>query len=82
MPTPRSELSTSAINGKIYAMGGTDGRRPLSTVEEYNSMTNKWIEKKAMPTARQLASACVVNGRIYILGSMRDRSEKSPVSSD
>jgi len=37
MPTARSALSTSAVNGKIYAIGGyVGGGTPLSTVEEYD----------------------------------------------
>ncbi|MBI1925877.1 galactose oxidase, partial [Candidatus Poribacteria bacterium] len=39
MPTPRWGLSTVAVNGKIYAIGGApgDGRVTLSTVEEYDT---------------------------------------------
>ena len=44
MPTARSCLSTSVVNGKIYAIGGTagfdqgvGGDVPLSTVEEYDT---------------------------------------------
>ena len=36
MPTARNYLSTGAVNGKIYAIGGTDGGY-LSTVEEYDT---------------------------------------------
>jgi hypothetical protein len=37
MPNPRGSLSTSALNGKIYVIGGitTSFYNPLSTVEEY-----------------------------------------------
>jgi hypothetical protein len=36
MPTARAWLSTSVVNGKIYAIGGSvDAVVPLSTVEEY-----------------------------------------------
>ena len=37
MPTARSALSTGAVNGKIYAIGGwVGGSTVLSTVEEYD----------------------------------------------
>ncbi len=35
MPTPRT-CYTSAVNGKIYAIGGFDGNKAISTVEEYD----------------------------------------------
>jgi len=48
MPTARS-CSTSVVNGKIYAIGGYDGNRILSTVEEYD--TGLAIEAKdKLPT--------------------------------
>ena len=37
MPTPRWGLSTSVVNGKIYAIGGTpNGLESLRTVEVYD----------------------------------------------
>jgi len=37
MPTARASLSTSAVNGKIYAIGGVGNNSVLSTVEEYDT---------------------------------------------
>jgi len=66
MPTARVELSTSAVNGKIYAIGG---RQPaLPTVEEYDPAVDKWTKKADMPTARGELSTSAVNGRIYAIG--------------
>jgi len=36
MPTARGGLSTSAVNGRIYAIGGHKGAMGFSTVEEYD----------------------------------------------
>jgi N-acetylneuraminic acid mutarotase len=70
MPTARFSLSTSVVNGKIYAIGG--GKTPygayLSTVEEYDPTTNTWTRKADMPTARSGHAAAVVNGKIYVIG--------------
>jgi len=69
MPTARRGLSTCAVNGKIYAIGGFGlNRKMLSTVEEYNPVTNTWKKKADMPTARACISASVVNGKIYVFG--------------
>jgi len=63
MPTPRAGLGVSAVNGKIYAIGG-EGR----TVEEYNPGTDTWTRKADMPTARGFFTTSVANGKIYAIG--------------
>ena len=42
MPTPRFGLSLAVSGGKIYALGGTTGSGPLTTVEVYDPATNTW----------------------------------------
>lgn len=64
MPTPRSMLSASTVNGKIYAIGGSG----TSAVEEYDPATNTWTRKANMPTTRQWLSTSAVNGKIYAIG--------------
>jgi RNA polymerase sigma factor (sigma-70 family) len=69
MLTPRSALSTSVVNGKIYAIGGiNDNEKQVSTVEEYDPITNTWKKKADMPTKRSHLSTSVVNGKIYAMG--------------
>ncbi len=47
MPTARWELSTSVVDGKIYAIGGASGygSKVLRTVEAYDPATNTWGTK-------------------------------------
>lgn len=70
MPTARMWLSTNAVNGRIYAIGGTRLYKgaSLSTVEEYNPATDTWVAKSDKPTARAGFSTSVVNGKIYAIG--------------
>ena len=71
MPTPRTTLSTSVVDGKIYAIGGSPnwgGAYGLSNVEEYDPITNTWAKKTDMPTPRYKLSTSVVNGKIYAIG--------------
>jgi RNA polymerase sigma factor (sigma-70 family) len=69
MPTARYCLSTSVVNGKIYAIGGSpDALGMISTIEEYDPMTDIWIKKTDMPTARYCLATSVVNGKIYAIG--------------
>jgi len=75
MPTARHSLSTSVVNGKIYAIGGAPDSpgifaNAISTVEEYNPMADTWTRKTDMPTARWGLSTAVVNGKIYAIGGL------------
>jgi RNA polymerase sigma factor (sigma-70 family) len=73
MPTGRCYFSTSVVGGKIYAIGGFDRNwNFVSTVEEYDPVTDKWTKKADMPTARSSFSTCAVNGKIYAIGGWRD----------
>jgi len=68
MPTSRAYFGTSAVNGKIYAIGGWNERLGCQTVEEYDPKTDKWSRRADMPTARFSLSACTLNDRIYAMG--------------
>ena len=68
MPTPRSALDTSVVDGKIYAIGGGGNGDVLSTVEEYDPRTDTWTKKADMPTARWCLATSAVNGKIYAIG--------------
>ncbi len=75
MRKARGGLGVAAVNGKIYAIGGspedvswatTD--KFLSTNEEYDPATNKWAFKKPMPTPRAAFAVTVYQNKIYCIG--------------
>ena len=76
MPTPRSHLCTSVVNGLIYAIGGgagqiaagNDVQTPVASFEVYNPATDQWTKKKDMSIARKWFVTIVVNGKIYVIG--------------
>lgn len=49
-----SHSVSDACTGKLYAVGGYDGasRQCLSTVEEFNPVSNKWCYVADMSTRR------------------------------
>jgi N-acetylneuraminic acid mutarotase len=70
MPTARALLSSSVVDGKIYAIGGRQysSSSASSAVEQYDPATDTWTTKAPMPTARQWLSTSAVNGKIYAFG--------------
>lgn len=76
MYTSRGGLGAAAVNGKIYALGGSThshwpGYTHPSVVdanEEYDPAANRWVSRKPMPTARAYFGIAVYNGRIYCIG--------------
>ncbi|XP_049312333.1 kelch-like protein 17 isoform X16 [Bactrocera dorsalis] len=55
------------LNGKIYAIGGFDGKKSLSTVERYTT-SDGWEFVSSLNDRRYNASAVTLNGKIYIMG--------------
>ena len=77
MPTARRGLSTSVVNGKIYAIGGCVGVGYTSAVEEYDPAMDTWTKKTNMPAGSRFGlSTSVVDGKIYAIGGWNG----SPVS--
>ncbi len=70
MPTPRCHLAVVALNGLIYALGGTNtsGSLEYNIVEVYNPSTDKWTTAPPMPTGRQDLGAVSWNGVLYAIG--------------
>ena len=88
MPTPRSAVSTSVVDGKIFVIGGEqlkkikgyrgwalEGKK-LPTVEMYDPVTDTWTQKADMPTPRSYLSTSVMDGKIYAIGGMSSSTEQ------
>jgi hypothetical protein len=83
MHIARAWLGVAAVNGKIYAIGGStaSGFEPASfpygninadhfvgTNEEYDPTNNTWSYKAPMPTPRMSFAIAVIQGKIYCIG--------------
>ena len=69
MPTARMGCGASAVDGKIYVIGGyLNNLTGLSTVEAYDPETDTWEKNADMPTPRLTLATSVVNGKIYAIG--------------
>ncbi len=80
MPTARCFLSTSVVDGKIYAIGGDDGTQAFAVVEEYDPVKDKWTKKADMLAERTWARTSVVDGKIYAIGGLGWRGGASLVA--
>jgi N-acetylneuraminic acid mutarotase len=90
MQVARSGLGVAAVNGKIYAIGGTtaSGFTPsghgayaygynvggVSTNEEYDPETDTWTNKASMPTPRLAFGIAVYKNKIYCIGGQANIS--------
>ena len=79
MPTARYALSTSVVDGKIYAIGGGTMEGVFSIVEEYDPVADTWAKKADMPTARFTLSTSVVDGKIYAIGGLSKEWNQRPM---
>uniref|UniRef100_A0A8C5GSK5 Kelch like family member 10 n=1 Tax=Gouania willdenowi TaxID=441366 RepID=A0A8C5GSK5_GOUWI len=71
METPRYDLGVVAYMGHIFAVGGSDGFRDLSSAEAYDPVTNTWYDWTfiaSMNKGRSYASCTTLNNKIYICG--------------
>jgi N-acetylneuraminic acid mutarotase len=71
MPTPRIKVGVAAIDGIIYAVGGSNnniGLAHTSIVERYDPKKDKWTKGTSLPVKRSYLSTIVVDGKLYALG--------------
>jgi N-acetylneuraminic acid mutarotase len=74
MPTQRGRVAVAAFNGQIYVFGGVVGGEtavvPMSIVEVFDPVANRWASAAPMPYKSQGLKAEVVDNRIYLTGGM------------
>ena len=79
MPTARGGLGVVAVDGAIYAIGGSTSEYPssadlggsrgfLGTNEEYNITAGVWTSKASMPVGRGYFAIATYQGKIYCIG--------------
>jgi N-acetylneuraminic acid mutarotase len=68
MPTARSRLGVTTLNGKIYAIGGSNQGENLNVNEMYDPATDTWTTRQPMPTARYSLAIAAYRNKIYCIG--------------
>jgi N-acetylneuraminic acid mutarotase len=67
MPTSRRGNAAAALNGGVFALGGSNGA-PMSSVDRYDVLLNTWSACTPMQSSRSWFAAAVLDGFIYALG--------------
>jgi len=67
-PYPDEELYGTALNGKMYVIGGWDDGKAAGLNYEYDPATDKWTQKKGMPRSAHHAAIASANGKLYVIG--------------
>ena len=66
-------MTHSPLGGKIYALGGYNGRTRMSSGERYEPQRNQWEMIPPMHRQRSDASAAALQNKIYIVGGFSGR---------
>ncbi|HEU4683051.1 MAG TPA: kelch repeat-containing protein [Nitrospira sp.] len=67
MPTARGALSVAEVDGKLYAIGGYDGKANSAAVEVYDPARDSWETRASLPTPRDHLTSVAVGGKIYTI---------------
>lgn len=72
MPTKRCALGLTYWKGKIYAVGGANNKKPLTSFEEFDTEKRVWKKLPDMPTEREHLFAVAAKGKIFALGGYKN----------
>jgi DNA-binding CsgD family transcriptional regulator len=68
MPTRRAGLALTALERRLYAIGGVSPEGVSDAVEVYYTDEDSWERASDKPTAAAYIGAAVVEGKIYVPG--------------
>lgn len=66
------QSSRFCFSPQVYAVGGYDGQSRLSSVECYDSFSNRWTEVAPMKEAVSSPAVASCAGKLYVIGGGPD----------
>jgi N-acetylneuraminic acid mutarotase len=80
IPTQRFEAGVTALDGKIYVLGGEAFGKPASGLnQEYDPATNRWRDLAPIPHATSHVGVAAYGGKIYAMGGNTAVPEVGPL---
>ena len=74
MPLARQEISSAALDGKIYVIAGfNNSGASTSDVQVYDPKTNSWSLATPLPIVNNHNAAAVAAGRLFSFGGVSNR---------
>lgn len=70
MPTARSGLGVSVVDGLIYAVGGALEDEISSALEIYDPATDTWTVGADLTTPREWLTTAAIDGKVYAFGGL------------
>src|SRR5215813_12109546 len=75
VPSVRQEISTAALDGKIYVIAGFNSSGGnTNTVDVYDPQTNTWASAAPLPIGTNHNAAAVAGGKLYAFGGTSNRT--------
>jgi DNA-binding CsgD family transcriptional regulator/N-acetylneuraminic acid mutarotase len=68
VPRPVSGYGLTAFEGRLYLIGGWDGRKALASCYSYDPDSDRWTELPPLPSRRAFAGVAVASGVLYAVG--------------
>ena len=79
LPEPNSEMSVAAIDGKIYVVAGYPSSRvSVTTVQVYDTATDRWTLTTPLPRALNHTVAATVDGLLFVVGGQPEAGGAGP----
>jgi len=76
---PNSEMSVAAIGSKVYVVAGYPSTRvSVTTVQVYDTTTDRWALTTPLPRALNHTVAAAVDGQLYVIGGQPDAGGAGP----
>ena len=73
MKEERGRFDSAVLNGKIYAVAGSNGNIDLKSAECFDPKENKWIAIPSLSKARSHNGCAALNDKIYCIGGSSDQ---------
>ena len=74
MMDERGRFDSAVLNGKVYAIAGSNGNHDLKSCESYDPKSDKWESIPSLKKPRSHNGCAALDGYIYCVGGSCDQA--------